>query len=142
LTRQRIRAAELRDAEEFSRLNRRFNGCAARLEALDQRTEKVIVAEVEGELVGFACLQIIRSVCSDAPSAELTELFVDEGSRRLGVGAALVAEVERIAWMSECSELVLRTRVGNHQSRAFFDSCGYEVARHSVYRKRAAPLRE
>jgi len=123
----RVRPAEQRDTRKFSELNRRFNGCAGRFEERDERTEKVIVAEVEGELVGFACVQIVRSVCSDSPWAELTELFVDEASRRRGVGAALVSEAERISWKSGCSELVLRTRASNHDARTLFDNCGYEA---------------
>ena len=137
----RIRLAEQRDTRNFSELNRRFNGCAGRLEERDERTEKVIVAEVEGELVGFACVQIVRSVCSDSPSAELTELFVDEASRRRGVGAALVSEAERVSWKSRCSELVLRTKASNHDARAFFDRCGYDEAQHTIYRKRVSGIR-
>ena len=137
----RIRLAEQRDSKRFSELNRRFNGCAGRLEEHDERTEKVIVAEVDEELVGFACVHIIRSVCSDSPSAELTEFFVDEASRRRGVGAALVSEAERISWESRCSELVLRTRASNHEARALFEHCGYEKAQHATYRKRASRIR-
>lgn len=133
----RIRPAERRDSEGFSELNRRFNGCAGELEARDERTETVIVAEAEGKLVGFACVRVNRTVCSASPSAELTELFVDEASRRHGVGTALVSEAERLSWKNGCSELVLRTRAGNHGARALFDHCGYEEAPHVTYRKLA-----
>jgi len=137
----RIRPAEQRDIGEFSELNRRFNGSAGRLEDRDERSETVIVAEVEGELVGFACVHIVRSVCSNSPSAELTELFVDEASRRRGVGVALVSEAERISWKSGSTELVLRTRASNLEARALFDHCGYEEAQHATYRKRASRSR-
>jgi ribosomal protein S18 acetylase RimI-like enzyme len=120
----------------FAELNQRFNGSGGRLEHLNKGSERVLVAEVDGELVGFACVQINNSACSDSPWAELTELFVDEASRRRGVGAALVSEAERISWKSGCQELVLRTRTSNHQARALFESCGYEEAAHVVYRKR------
>ena len=134
----RIRPAEQRDANEFAELNRRFNSGAARLEERDERSEQVVVAEVGGDLVGFACVQIIHSVCSESPWAELTELFVDEASRRRGLGAALVSEVERISRKAGCSELVLRTRASNRDARALFADCGYEEAPHIVYRKRAS----
>jgi len=137
----RIRPAEQRDARQFSELNRQFNGCAGRLGERDERSEKVIVAEVEGDLVGFACVHIVRSVCSNSPSAELTELFVDQASRRRGVGAGLVSEAERISWKSGCSELLLRTRASNLEARALFDQCGYEEAHHATYRKRASRMR-
>ena len=137
----RIRPAEQSDTKKFSELNRRFNGCAGRLEERNERSERVIVAEVEGELVGFACIQIIHSVCSDCPWAELTELFVDKASRRRGVGAALVSAAERISWKSSCNELVLRTRADNLEARALFDHCGYEQAQHAIYRKRASKTR-
>ena len=132
----RIRPAELRDARQFSELNQRFNGCTAQLENRDERAETIIVAEVDGCLVGFACVQIIRTVCADFPWAEMTELFVDEPNRRHGIGAALVSEAERIAWECKCSELVLRTRTDNREARSFFERCGYDNAPHSVFRKR------
>jgi GNAT superfamily N-acetyltransferase len=134
----RIRPAEQGDSRRFSELNRRFNGSDARLDERDDRSERVIVAEVGGTLVGFACVRIHRSVCCDSPSAELTELFVEAECRRRGVGAALVSEAERISWKSGCSELVLRTKAGNLAARALFDRCGYEDARHTTYRKRAS----
>ena len=134
----RIRRAEQRDASEFADLSLRFNGEAGRLEALDEQSEHVLVAEVDSALVGFACVQICRSVCSDSPWAELTELFVDNASRRQGIGAALVSEVERISWKCGCSELVLRTRVTNSEARALFEGCGYQEAPHVIYRKLSA----
>lgn len=136
MTGLRIRPAGQGDAPQFSELNRRFNNCPGRLADRDERTETVIVAEIEGALVGFACVRILRSVCSDAPSAELTELFVDETARRRGVGAALVAEAERVSCKNGCSELLLRTRTDNHGARALFDRCGFEDAQHTTYRKR------
>ena len=132
----RIRPAEPRDAGEFAELNRRFNGEPGRLAASEAGSERVLVAELEGALVGFACVQILRTVCSDSPWAELTELFVDDASRCRGIGAALVSEAERIAWASGCGELVLRTRGDNSEARALFEGCGYERAAHVVYRKR------
>ena len=123
----RIRPAEPRDASEFAELSRRFNGSAGRLEKCDRDSERVIVAEVGGKLVGFACVQIVRSVCLDSPWAELTELFVDQASRHHGVGAALVAEVESTSWKSGCSALVLRTRTSNLEadtSRRLLSSAG------------------
>ena len=131
----RIRPAAQDDADRFAELNRQFNGCSGRLDDCDE-AERVIVAEVGRELVGFACVRINYSACSRSPWAELTELFVDKASRRGGVGEALVSEAERIAWKSECSELVLRTRASNREACALFTSCGYEDARHVVLRKR------
>ncbi len=133
----RIRPAEQRDVIEFAALNRRFNGGAGRLEKHDDKFEKVLVAEDGGELVGFACVQFLRTACFDSPWAELTELFVDNANRRRGVGAALVSEVERLSWKRGCSELIMRTRANNREARALFEDCGYEEAQHVVYRKRS-----
>jgi len=132
----RIRPAQQGDATQFAKLNQQFNGCSGPFGDLAGASERVLVAESGGQLVGFACVQINQSVCSESPRAELTELFVDTAMRRRGVGAALVSEAERFAWNSGCSELVLRTKADNREARALFTGCGFRVAEHVVFRKR------
>ena len=94
------------------------------------------MAQVAREIVGFACIQVNRSICYPAPWAEVTELFVQETSRRSGVGKALVAEAERVAWAEGCSEVLLRTRASNREARALFAGCGFDEVEHICLRKR------
>ncbi len=131
----RIRPAERRDAARLAELNRMFNGADGLSDRFVEEQERVLLAEIDGEIVGFAFVQVNRSVCYASPWAELTELFVDGASRRCGVGAELVADAERLAWQEGCHELVLRTNANNREARALFANCGFEEAEHVVLRK-------
>src|SRR6266508_2223262 len=58
--------------------------------------ETVVVAEGGGRLVGFASLRVTPSL-EPTPYAEMTELFVEADSRRLGVASRLVKYLEGLA---------------------------------------------
>ncbi len=130
-----IRLAQREQAAQLAELNRQFNGVVQMSGVPVEGPERVLVADLAGEIVGFACVQVIRSMCYAAPWAELTELFVASASRRCGVGAALVAEAERCAWQEGCSELVLRANVNNGEARALFAKRGFAEAKDMVLRK-------
>ncbi len=132
----RIREAETRDAKRLRELNQQFNGVSGVFGIGSAGGERVLVAEVADEIVGFACMQIMRSVCYSTPWAELTELYVEEHGRRCGVGRALVAEAERVAWDAGCSEMLLRTHATNREARALFADRGFGEANHICLRKR------
>jgi hypothetical protein len=56
------------DAVDLARLNLAFNEVDASPESISERltvpsTETVFIAEVAGNVVGFLCLQITRSIC-------------------------------------------------------------------------------
>ena len=91
-----IRLAVPGDAAGLYALNLRFNGpgvaeedaIAASLS--HNRQELVVVSDRQGELNGFMCIQIKRSLCYTAPTAEITEVFVDEPYRRRGLARAML----------------------------------------------------
>ncbi len=126
-----IRVATAADANELARLNRLFNGVAdspAQLAArlADPRcVETPILAEVAGRPVGLAALRVVPGVFYAEPHAELTELFVEAPYRRLGVGRALVAYVERLALASGAKELWVQTGPANSAAQAFYQALGY-----------------
>jgi len=59
------------------------------------------------------------------PHAELTELFVEPGYRRRGVGRALVAHAERLARERGAEELGVLTGFTNLEGQAFYRVVGY-----------------
>lgn len=111
----RVRPATPADAAEIARLNEAFNdlraGVAHIAAHLAERGqfERAFLAEVEGRVAGMACLRLLPCLCDPAPSAELTELFVDQPFRRLGVGRALIRHVEQAARAGGATRLVLLT---------------------------------
>jgi len=87
--------------------------------------EIVIVAEVGDQITGFASLRVTDSL-DPAPYAELTDLFVEPESRRLGVASRLVKYTEGIARERGASHLVVLTGQKNTEAQAFYRSAGYE----------------
>jgi ribosomal protein S18 acetylase RimI-like enzyme len=127
-----IKAATPADAQDLARLNAAFNGGSDPAERLAERladpasVEQVLLAEVDGLVVGFAALRIVPCVLYADPHGELTELFVEQAYRRLGVGRELLSCAEKIARERDVRELVILTDETNHVSRSFYAAMGYE----------------
>lgn len=127
----KTRLATGEDAGDVARLNRVFNGVKATTAeiatwmAASAQVERVIVAEVDGRIVGLACLRLVPTPLYAEPYAELTELFVEAAYRRQGVGTALVRHAETLARQGGADELLLQTGDLNHNARSFYQSIGY-----------------
>ena len=130
----RTRIAESTDAAgmaELVRMNTLFNGAsdsaeqiAARLKD-PRRVETVILAETDDRIVGFAALRIVPCVFYSEPYAELTELYVDEDSRRHGVGRALVTHIEKMARESGARQMLILTDFYNNAAQSLYRAMGY-----------------
>lgn len=100
---------------------------AGRLEGLLARPDHVVVvAEVEGRVVGVASLHLFPVLYGDGPTAQLTALVVEAGARGGGIGAALVRHLEAAAREGGATRIVVTT--ANHRSRThvFYQHLGYE----------------
>lgn len=126
------RVATSDDVQDLARLNAEFNGSSEPPEELAKRlsdpfcVEQPLLAEVEGHVVGFAALRIVPCVFYADPHGELTELFVEEDHRRLGVGRELLDLAEKIARERGVTELFVLTDSSNHIAQAFYSSMGYQ----------------
>ncbi|HMQ29612.1 MAG TPA: GNAT family N-acetyltransferase, partial [Chloroflexaceae bacterium] len=80
-----------------------------------------------GRAGGVAGLRLLPFALEPRPSAERTELFVDEPFRRRGVASALVAHVEGVARAAGAAELVLITAWRNTGAHAFYHARGYRL---------------
>jgi ribosomal protein S18 acetylase RimI-like enzyme len=135
LPRVRVRVVRAEDAPQLVPLFETFYGSyfggrvtevavAGRLrQASDYET--VVVAEVGEKIVGFASLRVTDSLDPD-PYAELTDLFVESDSRRLGAASRLVKYLEGIARERGATHLVVLTGTKNTEAQAFYRSAGYE----------------
>ena len=126
------RVATLDDAHELAHLNTIFNGVQLEPKQLSSRlanphcVETPIVAEVGNLIAGFASLCLVPRVFYDTPHAELTELFVQEAYRRRGIGRALVAHAERLAYEGGATELFVLTGFTNHEAQSLYHAMEYE----------------
>jgi len=129
-----IRIADITDADglaQLARLNSLFNGAsdsavqiAARL-ANPRRVETPILAEIDRHIIGFASLRIVPCIFFADPYAELTELYIEEGFRRQGVGRALVAHAEALAREASARSMLILTDFYNHPAQSLYRSMGY-----------------
>jgi N-acetylglutamate synthase-like GNAT family acetyltransferase len=100
---------------------------ARRLERLTSSlNDRVVVAELDGEMVGLAALQVSLSVAYDDPVAKLAAIVVDDRHRGHGVGKALVAAIEKEARARGCSSIFLTTAEGRAGAHAFYRAIGFE----------------
>ena len=121
-----VRKATGADANALIELNRACNHadhvCTDRqsversLES--SNNEAVFIAEFEGQLIGFVCLQIYRSFCYERPTIELTEIYVLEKMRRFKAGTALLQSALEFALAQNALEVNLRVHKNN--TVAFF----------------------
>jgi N-acetylglutamate synthase-like GNAT family acetyltransferase len=87
----------------------------------DKDRSVALVAEAEGEVVGYCLTTVSPLLYSNGPSAQLQEIVVDDEARVSGVGTALVRAVE-----AECERQgVTQLTVASRRAGGFYDRLGY-----------------
>ena len=127
-----IRRALPDDAGQLSVLNTEFNGAGGPSpdiirESLRANTqEEVFVAEENGVLTGFLCVQLKRSFCYADVFPEITELYVRTEYRNRGTASSLMKFAEKTC-LSEypMHRFELLTGDDNLRARALYESLGY-----------------
>jgi len=90
---------------------------------------RVILAidDATNEVIGCVTVHVRASLEHDVPACELTSLVVAARVRGRGVGARLVAEVEREARARGCNAVVLTSATRRADAHAFYERRGYAV---------------
>ena len=102
------------------------DGISSRLERLRIVGDRVVVAELDGQVVGLAHLQVSPAIEYDRPAAKIGALAVDESHRGEGIGRALVEEMETEARARGCVLLYLTTAERRADAHAFYDRVGLQ----------------
>jgi ribosomal protein S18 acetylase RimI-like enzyme len=113
---------------------RQRRGLAALLAARDRA--RVLVAELEGAVVGMVTGQLVVSTAEGGPSAWVEDLVVDEGARGAGAGRALLEVLS--AWARErgASRLQLLVDEENLPALAFYQRMGWGPTQLRALRRR------
>ncbi len=127
----RVRLAQANERAALEELQRRAslalgshnaqletNPDAIHLPAEQIELGEVLVAEIDGEIAGFAV------VLDEGGRAELDGLFVEPSRWRQGIGTALAGEAIHLA---RDRGLSLMTVVANPAAREFYEHCGFLV---------------
>lgn len=128
-----IRDARPQDARPLARLIGQL-GYPTSAEAVSQRLEllatseadRLIVADLDGQVVGLASLHVSLSVEYDKPAAKLSAIVVDHEHRRLGIGERLVETMELEARARDCCLIFLTTAERRSDAHAFYRRIGFE----------------
>jgi len=128
-----VRRARAGDASEVARLyallvaNPALCVLPERLEELHAHADAaLLVARGADGLRGT----VFVAWCPDAmfgrqPFAVVENIVVDAASRGRGVGAALLAEVERLCVARDCSKIMLLSAAERAGAHRFFERCGF-----------------
>lgn len=92
---------------------------------LDDPASRLIGADYRGELVGVAALHVMPMLEIDGKCGRLLALVVDERYRSLGVGQALVTEVEEQARTAGCVKLEITSSRSRTRTQEFYKQLGY-----------------
>jgi GNAT superfamily N-acetyltransferase len=128
----RIRDARLDDSSRIAELLDQLgyptepSAVGPRLERLGIVGDRVVVAELDGAVVGLAHLQVTPALERERPAAKLAALVVDADQRGHGVGRALVEAMEEEARRRGCDLFFLTTANRRDDAHAFYERLGLE----------------
>lgn len=97
---------------------------------------QVLVAEHEGEVIGFIALHAMPRFEHDDRIVRILALVVDAGARERGVGRGLMAEAERIA--AELGAAFTEITAAHHrpEARHLYETLGYDATVTAYLRKK------
>jgi ribosomal protein S18 acetylase RimI-like enzyme len=128
----RIRDVHSGDAEALSELISEFTHLSITPAQIRQRlaqsenVEYPIVAEIAGQVVGFASLRLVNYLGEDVPYAEMSELFVSEPYRRQGIARALITELEVQARAAGANSMAVLTATDNDTALTLYRAMGFQ----------------
>lgn len=109
---------------------------AARLEAFSAEGSHVVVADLDGEVLGFLAAHAFPRFEQPGGIVRIIALVVDPGVRERGVGKLLMAEAERLGVAAGAA--FVEVTAGHHrpEARQMYESIGYDATVTAYLRKR------
>jgi ribosomal-protein-alanine N-acetyltransferase len=93
------------------------------LHALTHTTSKIIIAELNGEVIGSAAIFFRKN----SKRARLYSIAVHPDYQGKGVSNALYATIEQLIIKHQCNELRLEVRIDNPRAIQFYKKHSYEI---------------
>jgi GNAT superfamily N-acetyltransferase len=127
-----IRDGLLEDGDAIARLLDQLgypsapDAVLSRLERLRIVGDRVVVAELDGRVVGLAQLHVSPVIEYERPAAKIGALVVDESHRGQGIGRALVEAMEDEARRRRCVMLFLTSSGRRDDAHEFYRRVGLE----------------
>ena len=127
-----IRPAVAGDAGAVSRLIGQLGYTASpaevagRLAAMTAECRLVLVAELEGAVIGCLSTSVMRVLHRPAPVGRISMMVVDEGLRGRGIGGDLVRAAEAALARQGCYMVEVTSHVRRTDAHRFYERLGYE----------------
>lgn len=133
MTDVKIRAAYATDAEALAILLAELGyatdaaAIPGRLERMRNETgQHILVAELDGQVVGTASVVIRHLITREAPFGRLASVVVLDGWRSRGIGGQLIDEAERICRDAGCGAIEVTSAGYRDRAHEFYVRRGYE----------------
>jgi GNAT superfamily N-acetyltransferase len=130
-----IRLASQRDADQLAQLlhnfNEEFETPTPGAEILARRLRSLLAGSstfavlADSPPVGFAIVTFRPNVWFDGPVAIVDELYVEPRSRGRGIGAQIMARVERECRTHSADYVEINVDEGDTDARRFYERLGY-----------------
>jgi GNAT superfamily N-acetyltransferase len=132
LAREHLRP--LRGGEMYLLHTARPEPAAASLREDLAEVDRVVLLGCLGDVpVGYA-IGAIRPLADDTCAADVTEVFVEEAARGVGIGSLLLHELLRWATDRGCIGIDARALPGDRDTKNFFESFGLVARAITVHR--------
>lgn len=99
----------------------------------ERENSEVVVAELDGQIVGFACIAYVERPASVFRNAlrycDIDELCVDERFRRQGIGRVMFDFIKARAADQGFSRIELNMWEFNENALRFYESLGFQTYR-------------
>ncbi len=106
-----------------------------RLERINSdKTLKTLVAEIEGEIVGFIGLCKSYSYERSGCYIRITALIVSEQYREKGIGTRLLQAAEEWARLLNASCIVLSSGLNRKEAHKFYENKGFYIKGYSFFK--------
>jgi ribosomal protein S18 acetylase RimI-like enzyme len=134
----KIKALHVNDIPDFIEMNNELNDvdCGtveSMTEALQQnKNELIYIAMLDNKAAGFICGQVYSSICYTSKQGEMTELYVREEYRRLGIATMLVKHLEHELLNNNVHEITIITGVKNIKAQNLYNKYGYSHKRFAL----------
>ena len=127
-----IRHAEARDAAALAGLIGQLGystsaaEVAERLTLMEAEGRVVLVAEIDGAVVGCLSTSVMRVLHRPAPVGRISMMVVDESLRSRGIGAELVRAAEAVLAAQGCYMVEVTSHVRRTEAHRFYERLGYD----------------
>ena len=99
---------------------------AARLGTIEEAGQEVLVAEIDGRVVGCLSTSTMIVLHRPAPVGRISMMVVDERYRSRGIGAQMVSAAEELLGRKGCQLVEVTSNLRRVDAHRFWERIGYE----------------